>query len=440
MERRALRLRRMALPGRRVPPSNAAGSHSRAVLRRRVERGRRCRGASRRRVSAVGRAARRWCESASNECGRRLRPSGRNVRFGIRLHVITRDTEGEAWNEADRLLDTMDPALVIGCATAALGRASRSANSACSPSTGADRNELEVSPNLWAGIGLVRPGAGTALVGSHEQVAERIARISRARARRVHPFRHPHLEEAYAVGENVLPLLGATSRRPDARNGLRRPGTIPIVTRIGRSVCSREAATDVRSTMSPPYLAVALDGAGWHPAAWRESDARRREDLRAPVLGRAWSKKPNGPVSISSPFEDSLLLQSTSAKHPRRAHGPSARPARRSARLRRESPQTTARSASSLWRLPPTPSHSIFPRPSPPWTTSANGRAGFQARISPTGLEAAQFGRAPPSSRTRPTVESSRSVRRYDLMDEAADFVEVVAPPVGQLGGRRRDP
>ena len=37
---------------------------------------------------------------------------GRKIRFGMRLHVITRDTEREAWAEAERLLDTMDPALI----------------------------------------------------------------------------------------------------------------------------------------------------------------------------------------------------------------------------------------------------------------------------------------------------------------------------------------
>jgi alkanesulfonate monooxygenase len=83
---------------------------------------------------------------------------------------------------------------------------------------GGDRSDLEVSPNLWAGIGLVRPGAGTALVGSHEQVAERIAEYHELGLDEFILSGHPHLEEAYAVGENVLPLLRRAGRRVSGGN------------------------------------------------------------------------------------------------------------------------------------------------------------------------------------------------------------------------------
>ena len=83
-------------------------------------------------------------------------------------------TEAEAWREADRLLATMDPALV-SAAQQLLSKSESVGQQRMLSLHGGDRSDLEVSPNLWAGIGLVRPGAGTALVGSHEQVAERIA-------------------------------------------------------------------------------------------------------------------------------------------------------------------------------------------------------------------------------------------------------------------------
>ena len=69
--------------------------------------------------------------------------------------------------------------------------------------------QLEVSPNLWAGVGLVRGGAGTALVGSHEEVADRIAEYHELGIDEFILSGYPHLEEAYRVGEGVLPVLRA---------------------------------------------------------------------------------------------------------------------------------------------------------------------------------------------------------------------------------------
>jgi alkanesulfonate monooxygenase len=140
---------------------------------------------------------------------------GRTVRFGMRLHVITRDTEREAWAEADRLLGTMDPAL-IEAAQKVLQQSESVGQQRMLSLHGGRREDLEVSPNLWAGIGLVRPGAGTALVGSHEQVAERILEYHELGLSEFILSGHPHLEEAYAVGEGVLPLVLSDARRPGA--------------------------------------------------------------------------------------------------------------------------------------------------------------------------------------------------------------------------------
>jgi alkanesulfonate monooxygenase len=131
---------------------------------------------------------------------------GRAIRFGMRLHVITRDTEREAWAEANRLLETMDPAL-IDAAQQLLKKSESVGQQRMLSLHEGNREDLEVSPNLWAGIGLVRPGAGTALVGSHEQVAERILEYHELGLEEFILSGHPHLEEAYAVGEGVLPLV-----------------------------------------------------------------------------------------------------------------------------------------------------------------------------------------------------------------------------------------
>ncbi|SHE55104.1 LLM class flavin-dependent oxidoreductase [Streptoalloteichus hindustanus] len=136
---------------------------------------------------------------------------GRALRFGIRLHVISRDSADDAWREAGRLLDALDPA--------AVDRAQRQL--AASESVGQQRmlslhedyrrhggrDSLEIAPNLWAGIGLVRGGAGTALVGSHDEVADRIEEYHELGIEEFVLSGYPHLEEAYWFGEGVRPVL-----------------------------------------------------------------------------------------------------------------------------------------------------------------------------------------------------------------------------------------
>jgi alkanesulfonate monooxygenase len=132
---------------------------------------------------------------------------GRPMRFGLRIHVITRDTEAQAWADADRLIAGLDEATVAAGqrrlrALESVGQQRMNALHGGSP------DNLVVGPNLWAGIGLVRGGAGTALVGSHEQVAERIADYRAAGIEEFILSGYPHLEEAYAFAEGVRPLLG----------------------------------------------------------------------------------------------------------------------------------------------------------------------------------------------------------------------------------------
>jgi alkanesulfonate monooxygenase len=73
--------------------------------------------------------------------------------------------------------------------------------------TGGDIERLVIHPNVWAGIGLVRGGAGTALVGSHAEVADRIEEYHRLGFDELILSGYPHLEEAYTFGEGVMPIL-----------------------------------------------------------------------------------------------------------------------------------------------------------------------------------------------------------------------------------------
>jgi len=128
----------------------------------------------------------------------------RPLTYGIRLHVITRDTADEAWAAARALLDRVPPA-AVEAARERFTRTESEGQRRMARLAGGD--SLEVAPNLWAGFGLVRPGAGTALVGSHAEVAERIAEYHELGIEHFILSGQPHLEEAYRFGEGVLPLL-----------------------------------------------------------------------------------------------------------------------------------------------------------------------------------------------------------------------------------------
>ncbi|MER8427090.1 FMNH2-dependent alkanesulfonate monooxygenase [Mesorhizobium sp. M1403] len=146
--------------------------------------------------------------------------AGRQVSFGIRLHVIVRETNDEAWADADRLISRLDDK-TIAEAQKVFARMDSVGQSRMSRLHGGRRDKLEISPNLWAGVGLVRGGAGTALVGDAATVAERIDEYRRIGIDTFILSGYPHLEEAYRFGELVLPLLPLDheiSTRPTAVN------------------------------------------------------------------------------------------------------------------------------------------------------------------------------------------------------------------------------
>lgn len=131
---------------------------------------------------------------------------GRDIRFGIRMHTITRDTSDEAWAEADRLLAGIDDD-TIAAVQAGLARSESEGQRRMLELNKGSRDDLEIYPNVWAGVGLVRGGAGTALVGSHGEVADRIEEYHRLGIDEFVLSGYPHLEGAYWFGEGVLPEL-----------------------------------------------------------------------------------------------------------------------------------------------------------------------------------------------------------------------------------------
>lgn len=131
---------------------------------------------------------------------------GRKVKFGIRLHVIVRETNEEAWQAADRLISHLDDA-TIAKAQAALAKTDSVGQQRMRALHSGSRDKLEISPNLWAGVGLVRGGAGTALVGDGETVAARMQEYADLGIETFILSGYPHLEEAYRVGELLFPHL-----------------------------------------------------------------------------------------------------------------------------------------------------------------------------------------------------------------------------------------
>jgi alkanesulfonate monooxygenase len=131
---------------------------------------------------------------------------GRTLDFGIRFHVIARPTAEEAWSVATSLLAHMD-ADAIAAAQRDFASTQSVGQARMASLHGGDLTKLVVYPNVWAGIGLVRGGVGTAIVGSYDEVADRIAEYHELGFSEFIFSGYPHLEEAYWFGEGVMPLL-----------------------------------------------------------------------------------------------------------------------------------------------------------------------------------------------------------------------------------------
>src|ERR1700712_3134626 len=133
---------------------------------------------------------------------------GRTLSYGLRVHLIVRETDDEAWDAANRLISHLSDETIASAQkrmredTDSVGQL-RQLDLHCGR-----RDKLEISPNLWAGVGLVRHGVGTALVGSPETVAERLREYQALGVGTIIASGYPHLEEAYRVAELLFPVLG----------------------------------------------------------------------------------------------------------------------------------------------------------------------------------------------------------------------------------------
>jgi alkanesulfonate monooxygenase len=146
-----------------------------------------------------------------NRVKQRTDELGRKIKCAVRVDVIARPTEEEAWAEVRRSFDRLQPEDV----TRFTQRNSRQAGDSVGasrqgnhrPSTLNSYKDLIIEPNVWSGFSLLRGGQTNGIVGSYEQVAERLDELVQLGADAFILASTPHLEEAYRVGEEVLPLV-----------------------------------------------------------------------------------------------------------------------------------------------------------------------------------------------------------------------------------------
>jgi alkanesulfonate monooxygenase len=152
----------------------------------------------------------------------RAAAQGRTLRFGLRVHVIVRETESAAWSAADALIARLDE-VAIASAQRAFAQFESEGQRRMAALHGGRRDALVVSPNLWAGVGLVRGGAGTALVGDPDTVAARMLEYAGLGVDTFILSGYPHLEEAYRVAELLLPRLPVAQPRRAVEHNITGP-------------------------------------------------------------------------------------------------------------------------------------------------------------------------------------------------------------------------
>jgi alkanesulfonate monooxygenase len=135
---------------------------------------------------------------------------GRKIQCAVRVDIVARATEAEAWAEVEKGFNKVD-AEALRQFTSTAGDGSESVGAARQrgnrPTTVSSYKDLITAPNIWSGFNLLRGGQTQGIVGSYQQVAERLDDLVQLGADAFILASTPHLEEAYRVGEEVLPLV-----------------------------------------------------------------------------------------------------------------------------------------------------------------------------------------------------------------------------------------
>ncbi|HVU08967.1 MAG TPA: LLM class flavin-dependent oxidoreductase [Verrucomicrobiae bacterium] len=170
-----------------------------------------------------------WPEPEENlyatmtDLSQRAAAYGRKIDFGLRIHVIVRETEQAARDAATRLMSKFDA--TKGAEIRARSQDNKSAGVLRQDELRAKSKDDYIEPHVWSGIGRGRSGCGSALVGTPEQILNKLQRYIAMGIRAFIFSGYPHKEEAELFARHVLPSLKTT--KLSVAQG-RVPATTPI--------------------------------------------------------------------------------------------------------------------------------------------------------------------------------------------------------------------
>ena len=128
----------------------------------------------------------------------------RTVQFGLRIHVIVRETEAEARKYASKLISNLDYNLGNEIRDRAQDSKSLGVSMQSELRSNSDK-DFYVESNLWTGIGLARSGCGAAIVGDPDQVYNKLKRYMNLGIRSFILSGYPHHKECELFAQYVLP-------------------------------------------------------------------------------------------------------------------------------------------------------------------------------------------------------------------------------------------
>ncbi len=156
-----------------------------------------------------------WGETLDNirerigEIQRLAAVRNRKLSYSISFQVVLGDTEEQAWENANHLISKADPAVIQKKAEASDKGESVGLKRLHQLMLDSKENHFRIGPNLWAGLTQVLSGNSIALVGTPDQVADRIVEYVGLGFDKVLLRGFPHLETIEAVGRDVIPRVHA---------------------------------------------------------------------------------------------------------------------------------------------------------------------------------------------------------------------------------------